>query len=133
MAEKRRVHIDTLGCRVNQYESAAVAAELEKAGFSVVDDGAPCDLYVVNTCAVTAESERKSRQSIRRATSENPRAGVIVMGCYSQLKAEEAASLPGVIGVLGNRNKMRAAEIAAAFLAGKTAPVRETPDVESAP
>lgn len=130
---KRRVHIETLGCRVNQYESAAVAAELEKAGFLVVDDGAPSDLYVVNTCAVTAESERKSRQIVRRATSENPRAGVIVMGCYSQLKAEEAASLLGVIGVLGNRNKKKAAEIAKAFFAGNFSPVCETPDVETAP
>lgn len=65
-----RASVCTLGCRVNQYESEAIEAELEALGFIVADFSEVCDVYIINTCAVTGESERKSRQMIRRAAAK---------------------------------------------------------------
>ena len=107
-----RAAIYTLGCRVNQYESDAVEAELESLGFSIVPFSEASDVYIINTCAVTAESERKSRQIIRRARAVNPDAFVLVMGCFSQIKAEAVKKIPGVDYVCGHRNKLSVAEIA---------------------
>ena len=73
-----RAAICTLGCRVNQYESDAVEEELKSLGFDVLSFTDVCDVYIINTCAVTAESERKSRQMIRRAAVANPDAFILV-------------------------------------------------------
>ena len=127
-----RAAIYTLGCRVNQYESQAVADELCSLGFDVRDFDDVCDVYIINTCAVTGESERKSRQIIRRAHAQNPSARVIVMGCYSQLHAEAAAKIPGVSYVCGNRNKLGAADAAYRLVRGDH-PLGEILDVERAP
>ena len=102
-----RIAFITLGCRVNQYESDALAGILEKDGFSVVPFGEMCDITVVNTCTVTAESDRKSRQHIRRAAAANPRGHVIVTGCFAQISPESAAKIPGVAAVIGNADKGR--------------------------
>ena len=130
-----RAAIYTLGCRVNQYESDAVEAELESLGFSIVPFSEASDVYIINTCAVTAESERKSRQIIRRARAVNPDAFVLVMGCFSQIKAEAVKKIPGVDYVCGNRNKLSVAEIAMKLLreGRKTGAVSELLDVEEAP
>ena len=130
-----RAAIYTLGCRVNQYESDAVEAELESLGFSIVPFSEASDVYIINTCAVTAESERKSRQIIRRARAVNPDAFVLVMGCFSQIKAEAVKKIPGVDYVCGNRNKLSVAEIAMKLLreGRKTGAVSELLDVEAAP
>ena len=74
-----RAAVYTLGCRVNQYESDAVEEELISLGFEVRPFTELCDVYIINTCAVTAESERKSRQIIRRASAANPEAYILVM------------------------------------------------------
>ncbi|MBR7160994.1 MAG: tRNA (N(6)-L-threonylcarbamoyladenosine(37)-C(2))-methylthiotransferase MtaB [Clostridia bacterium] len=108
-----RAAIYTLGCRVNQYESDAVEEELKSLGFEVLSFTDVCDVYIINTCAVTAESERKSRQIIRRAAAANPDAFILVMGCFSQIKAKDAASIPGVDYVCGNRNKLSVSDFAA--------------------
>jgi len=108
-----RAAVYTLGCRVNQYESDAVEEELKSLGFDVLSFTDVCDVYIINTCAVTAESERKSRQIIRRAAMANPDAFILVMGCFSQIKAKEVASIPGVNYVCGNRNKLSVSEFAA--------------------
>lgn len=114
-----RAAICTLGCRVNKYESTAVSDELVSLGFEMRDFSDVCDVYIINTCAVTAESERKSRQMIRRAHTENPSAHVIVMGCYSQLHADAAAKIEGVSYVCGNRNKLSAADAAFKLIRGE--------------
>ncbi len=101
--------ICTLGCRVNQYESRAIAELLEKNGIMIRDFSELCDFYIINTCAVTAESERKSRQMCRRAVKINPNAKVIVTGCQAQLHPEDAARLPSVVYVCGNGRKLDAA------------------------
>ena len=114
-----RAAICTLGCRVNQYESTAVSDELASLGFEICDFSDECDVYIINTCAVTAESERKSRQMIRRAHTMSPDAHVIVMGCYSQLHAEAASKIEGVSYVCGNRNKLSAADAALKLIRGE--------------
>ena len=130
-----RAAVCTLGCRVNQYESEAIEAELEALGFAVADFSEVCDVYIINTCAVTGESERKSRQMIRRAAAKNPAAFVLVTGCFSQLKAEEAARIPGVDYVCGTRNKRSAAETAAYLVREgvKKGASCEVPDLDGAP
>ena len=104
--------IYTLGCKVNQYESQAIAEDLEKRGFKIISPSAPCDVYIINTCTVTAESDRKARQFIRRAISKNKNAFVIVTGCMAQTAAQAVADIEGVDAVVGNTNKLQAASIA---------------------
>ena len=100
------VGVYTLGCKVNQYESEAIAEAFEREGFDVCDPSERCDVYVINTCTVTAESDRKSKQFIRRAMSENPNAKIIVTGCLAQVAPEKVAAIDGVAYVCGSRNKM---------------------------
>lgn len=101
----KKVAFYTLGCRVNQYETNAFAEEFMRRGWQVCSFEDECDLYVVNTCAVTGESERKSGQIIRRAAR---RGNVAVVGCYSQLHPEKVKNIEGVIRVGGNVNKLSA-------------------------
>lgn len=82
--------ISTLGCKVNQYETQAMETILQSHGH---ESGSPADVVIVNTCAVTAESERKSRQVIRRLRDENPGALLAVSGCYSQINPDEAGEI----------------------------------------
>ena len=79
-----RVAITTLGCKVNQYESAAMGESLEKQGFRLVPFAEEADFYIINTCTVTARTDYQSRQLIRRAGKQNPQAAIIVTGCYAQ-------------------------------------------------
>ena len=74
----------TLGCKVNDVESGSIIRGLKELGYTVSRELAPADLYVINTCAVTAEAERKSRQTIGRALKYNKNAKVIVCGCASE-------------------------------------------------
>lgn len=95
--------ITTLGCKVNQYETAAIEKMLAERGFAPTENG-DADVVIINTCAVTAESGRKSRQAIRRMKSENPGAAVAVCGCFSQVEPEEIVSLGADI-VFGSGDK----------------------------
>ena len=85
--------ISTLGCKVNQYETQAMETLLRQHGHRPAEEGEQADAVIVNTCAVTAESGRKSRQTIRRLKEENPEAVLAVCGCYSQISQEEVAAL----------------------------------------
>lgn len=85
--------ISTLGCKVNQYETQAMETLLQQQGHRRAEPGEPADAVIINTCAVTAESGRKSRQTIRRLREENPGAVVAVCGCYSQLSGSDVAAL----------------------------------------
>ena len=95
----------TLGCKVNQYESEALSEALTRVGFVMQSPQMICDLYVVNSCTVTAESDRKSRQAVRRLLTQNPQAYMIVTGCSAETDAMRMASIQGVDVVLGNREK----------------------------
>ena len=102
--------IYTLGCKVNQYESEAIAETLEKNGIKILSASSVCDAYIINTCTVTAESDRKARQFIRRAISKNPAAHIVVTGCLAQSAPEEISAIDGVDCIIGNSNKLLAAK-----------------------
>ncbi|MBO5778788.1 MAG: tRNA (N(6)-L-threonylcarbamoyladenosine(37)-C(2))-methylthiotransferase MtaB [Clostridia bacterium] len=121
----------TLGCKVNQYESEAIAEELLRAGLVQVAFEEMADIYLVNTCSVTAEGERKVRQIIRRAHKNNPTASIIVTGCYAQVDGDRLAELPGVRFVCGNLRKMRAAEVALSIADGSFTDESATVEVPS--
>ncbi len=100
------VGIYTLGCKVNQYESEAIAESFAAAGFSLQAPSLPCDIYIINTCTVTGESDRKAGQFIRRAIRQNPNAYILVTGCLSQTRPETVAQIPSVDYICGNANKL---------------------------
>ena len=104
--------ITTLGCKVNQYETQAMEALLQDDGHEACAPGELADAVIVNTCAVTAESGRKSRQTIRRLREENPGAIVAVSGCYAQLSPEENAEIGAnvIFGTNDRRGFVRAIE-----------------------
>ncbi len=117
----RCVGLYTLGCKVSLYETEAVGEAFERAGYAVCPFDEVCDVYVINTCTVTAESDAKSRKYIRRAIRKNPDAVVIVIGCYSQRAPLEVAAIDGVSAVLGTQDKMKCVEIADRLLGNRSA------------
>ena len=112
--------IMTLGCKVNQYESEAIAEALEKHGFQIVPFDAEADVYIINTCTVTAESDRKACQMIRRAAARKTETGqkpaVLVTGCMAQTQPERAAGIEGITYVCGSRNKLSCVDAALAYV-----------------
>ena len=110
MEKQYSVGILTLGCKVNQYESEAISEKLEELGFKIMSANDVCDAYIINTCTVTAESDRKARQMIRRMMKNNPYAIVLITGCYSQVSPEAVASIEGVDYICGSSNKMSVTE-----------------------
>ena len=113
------VGLYTLGCKVSLYETEAISEAFCDAGFEIRSFDEVCDVYVINTCTVTAESDAKSRKYIRRAIRKNPDAVVIVIGCYSQRAPEEVAKIEGVSAVFGTQDKMRAVEVAKRVLSAE--------------
>jgi len=101
-----RISFVTLGCKVNQYETQAMEKLLHARGHTTAEQGAPADAVIINTCAVTGESARKSRQAIRKAKKQNPGAIIAVCGCFSQADAEAAREL-GADYVGGAGERMR--------------------------
>ncbi|MFA5515202.1 MAG: tRNA (N(6)-L-threonylcarbamoyladenosine(37)-C(2))-methylthiotransferase MtaB [Desulfuromonadales bacterium] len=97
--------IATLGCKTNQFESAALHESLETAGYRIVPFEAGADLVVVNTCTVTAATDAQSRNLVRRARRLNAACRVVVTGCYAQVDPTALKELPGVALVLGNEEK----------------------------
>ncbi len=104
-----RIHIHTLGCKVNQFESQAMATMLTNLGHTVTEDETGLDAIVINTCAVTAEAGRKSRQAIRRLSELNPGALVAVCGCWSQAEAKAASELGDIVYGTGDKSGFVAA------------------------
>ena len=102
----KTVGIYTLGCKVNQYESEAISEGLECRGYTISAFDEKNDVYIINSCTVTAESDRKARQLIRRAIKKNPEAYILVCGCYSQNSPEDVAKIEGVDYICGTSNKM---------------------------
>ncbi|MEW6447713.1 MAG: tRNA (N(6)-L-threonylcarbamoyladenosine(37)-C(2))-methylthiotransferase MtaB [Bacillota bacterium] len=108
----KSVAFHTLGCKVNQYESAALASLFARRGYRVVEDfETVADVYVINTCTVTRTADQKSRQAVRRALRRNPDAVVVVTGCYAQLNPETVAGIPGVSVVVGTTGRDRLVDL----------------------
>ena len=110
-----KVGICSLGCKVNIYESELVTNILKNNNYTVVDFEDKADIYIINTCSVTNESDKKSRKMINRAKKNNPAAIIIVMGCYSQVNAEDI----DVDIVLGNKDKSNIVEIIEEYIKTK--------------
>jgi len=113
----RSIAIMTLGCKVNQYETQAMADRFRQLGYSIVEADGYADIYIVNTCTVTGLSDRKSRQFIRRAKKINPDAVTAVVGCYAQVSPDEAAAIEGVDIVCGTNEKNNLPDYIDEFLA----------------
>lgn len=110
--EAKRAAIITLGCKVNWYDSQAMAGAMAAAGFVIVGENEPADVYVVNTCAVTAEADRKSRQAVRRLLRLHGGAAVIAAGCSAQKDPGEFSALSGIAAVCGTGGRADVAGIA---------------------
>lgn len=100
-----KVAFSTLGCRVNTYESEAMAEKFVREGYEIVEFSEKADVYVINTCSVTNMGDKKSRQIIGKARRLNEEAIIAAVGCYSQIAPDEVSAIEGVDVVLGTRNK----------------------------
>lgn len=109
-----KVAFYTLGCKVNQYDSEAMAALFRQRGYEVVPYDEIADVYVINTCTVTHQGDAKSRKLIRRAKRQNGEAVIVVAGCYAQTSPGEVRSIPGVDVVLGNNHRDAVVDLAEA-------------------
>ena len=101
-----RIAFTTLGCKVNQYETECLAELFSQNGFEVVEPDEPADVYVVNSCTVTASGDKKTRQLLRRMKKRNPHAIAALTGCYPQAFPEEAKSIPEADIITGAKNRL---------------------------
>lgn len=111
-----KVSVYTLGCKVNQYESQAMFESLEVFGARFAKEDEIADICIINTCTVTSESDRKSRQTVRKAISENNGALIIVTGCSSQIDPKSFWKIDGVNAVVSNASKMDVYNIVSEFV-----------------
>ncbi len=121
-----RVNLKTLGCRLNEAELESWAQAFQKKGHQIVKNTENANLIVLNSCAVTNEAVRKSRQSIRRIHRDNPSAKLVVSGCHASLKSEEVAESLGVDLVVLNKDKDRLVELAETEFDLKSMPLHST-------
>lgn len=105
MRHQRTAAYYTLGCKLNFAETSTIARQLSDEGFARVDFEFGADVYVINTCSVTEQADKKCRNIVRKALNHNPNAFVAVVGCYAQLKPSNIAAIPGVDLVLGANDK----------------------------
>lgn len=111
--------IYTLGCKVNQYETQQMLTAFKNNGFAITDTKQKADIYVVNSCTVTAESNRKTRQAVRRFRKDNPDSVIVLTGCFPQAFPEEAQSLYEVDIVLGNKTNSEIIDCVKTFLSDR--------------
>lgn len=115
----RRIAFYTLGCKVNQADTASMEAIFKSAGYKVVGFNEDADVYLVNTCVVTNTGQRKSRQIINRAVRHNPMALTVVTGCYPQTAPDEVRTIDGVDVIIGNQERARIVELVEQALTSK--------------
>ena len=117
--EQKTVSFYTLGCKVNQYETNAMAQKFANSGYKVVHGEENADIAIVNTCTVTNMSDRKSRQILRRIKKVNPQTVVVAVGCYVQVAREKVEQIPEIDLVLGNNEKKDIVEYIETYLKEK--------------
>lgn len=110
MYYQRKFALHTLGCKLNFAETSAIGRSLTDAGYQKVDFSERADYYVINTCSVTQNADKETRQIVKLAKRTNPDSRIIIVGCYAQLKPEEISSIPGVNLVLGANEKFKIAD-----------------------
>lgn len=106
-----QIHLKTLGCRLNEAELESWAEGFQSKGHHIIDESEQADLLVVNTCAVTQEAVKKSRQIIRRTQRNNPKAKLVVSGCYASLDKNAQQEVPGIDLLINNQNKDQLVDI----------------------
>lgn len=121
-----KVAFHTLGCKVNYYETEALKGKFREDGFEIVDFHDIADVYVVNTCTVTHQADRKSRQVIRRAKRRNPAALVAVTGCYAEVNPQDISSLPEADLISGTQNRLSLPELIKRKITGEDIAVTVT-------
>jgi threonylcarbamoyladenosine tRNA methylthiotransferase MtaB len=112
----KKVGLYTLGCKLNFSETSAIGRQFDDHGYARVPFHDPADVYVINTCSVTDNADKKCRKVVRQALKSNPDAYIVIVGCYAQLKPQEIASIPGVDLVLGAAEKFRLFEVVDDFV-----------------
>jgi threonylcarbamoyladenosine tRNA methylthiotransferase MtaB len=110
MNQYKKVAFYTLGCKLNFSETSTIARNFEEGGFAKVDFDDNPDVFVINTCSVTENADKKCKQLVKKANQINPEAFVVIIGCYAQLKPDEIASIPNVDLVLGANEKFNIIE-----------------------
>jgi threonylcarbamoyladenosine tRNA methylthiotransferase MtaB len=126
----KKYSITTLGCKVNQYESEAIARQLETSDWRSPQNDEPSDLCIVNTCTVTQKASMQSRQAVRQAVRANPGARIVVTGCYAQTAAEDLKKIKGVDYVIGHAEKHKIANrFSAATIVKEIQPVSVCTDI----
>lgn len=119
----RRVAITTMGCKVNIFESELIMQKLAAKNYLPTADITAADVYLINTCTVTAESDRQARQQVRKAIRANPDAWVVMTGCYAQVAPDACAAIAGVDLVVGNSRKLDIPQLLAPLYANALPPV----------
>lgn len=114
-----KVSFYTLGCKVNIYETESIINDFKNNGFEIVPFNEEADIYIINTCSVTNQSDQKSRKIIRSSLKKNKDAIIVVMGCYTQIKYEEASNIDGVKIIIGNKYKNQVVELVKEYLKTK--------------
>src|SRR5688572_26215173 len=112
----KKVAFYTLGCKLNYSETSTISRMFEEKGYKKVDFTDTPDIFIVNTCSVTENADKKCHKIVREARSISPNAYVAIMGCYAQLKPKEIAEIPGVDAVLGAAEKFRLIELLDGFV-----------------
>ncbi len=112
----KKVAFYTLGCKLNYSETSTISRKFEERGYLKVDFTETPDIFIINTCSVTENADKKCRKVVREARSISPNAYVAIIGCYAQLKPREIAEIPGVDAVLGASEKFRLVELLDGFV-----------------
>ncbi|MBS3806774.1 MAG: tRNA (N(6)-L-threonylcarbamoyladenosine(37)-C(2))-methylthiotransferase MtaB [Bacteroidales bacterium] len=103
----KKVAFHTLGCKLNYAETSTMARNFEAHGYERVDFNQQADVYVINSCSVTARADKKSEEALKKARNQNPQARVVMVGCYAQLQPEKIARIRGIDLILGSNEKFR--------------------------
>ncbi|MFN3405528.1 MAG: tRNA (N(6)-L-threonylcarbamoyladenosine(37)-C(2))-methylthiotransferase MtaB [Cytophagaceae bacterium] len=111
----KKVAFYTLGCKLNFSETSTIGRLFENQGFKKVEFEEKADIYVINTCSVTENADKKCKKIVKEALKHSPEAFIAIIGCYAQLKPQEIAAIPGVDAVLGASEKFRLLELLGTF------------------
>ena len=112
----KKVAFYTLGCKLNYSETSTISRKFEENGYQKVDFTDRPDIFIINTCSVTENADKKCHKIVREARSISPDAYVAIIGCYAQLKPKEISEIPGVDAVLGAAEKFRLIELLDGFI-----------------
>src|SRR5690349_23535479 len=112
----KKVAFYTLGCKLNFSETSTISRMFEQKGYQKVDFTETPDIFIINTCSVTENADKKCHKIVREARAISPDAYVAIIGCYAQLKPKEISEIPGVDAVLGAAEKFRLHELLDGFV-----------------